>query len=92
MASILLNLCKSEGGTGLGLSIVKNAALLMNGEILLSSSPGKGTSGEIFFPQQIKSLITSDAIISPHTDGMKLIEPGVDLFSRVDVLMGSSVE
>ncbi len=42
---------KSEGGTGLGLSIVKNATLLMKGEINLSSAPGKGTSVEISFPR-----------------------------------------
>ena len=35
---------KASGGTGLGLSIVKHAAAYHNAEILLESTPGKGTT------------------------------------------------
>ena len=40
---------KASGGTGLGLSIVKHAAAYHNADILLESTPGKGTAITIQF-------------------------------------------
>lgn len=40
---------KESGGTGLGLSIVKHAVQYLNGKIDLQSSPGEGTTIQIFF-------------------------------------------
>lgn len=41
---------KEAGGTGLGLSIVKHAAQILNAEVTLDSTPGKGTAVTIRFP------------------------------------------
>ncbi|MDW7660325.1 MAG: ATP-binding protein [Bacillota bacterium] len=41
-----------SGGTGLGLSIVKHIVLLYKGKISVDSTPGKGTSFEIFLPNK----------------------------------------
>ena len=40
---------KASGGTGLGLSIVKHAASYHNAELLLESTPGKGTTITVQF-------------------------------------------
>jgi two-component system, sporulation sensor kinase D len=37
-------------GTGLGLVIVKKMITMMNGAVEITSSPGKGTSVDIFIP------------------------------------------
>lgn len=41
---------KEVGGTGLGLSIVKHGVALHNGEIMLESTPGAGTTISLLFP------------------------------------------
>lgn len=40
---------RETGGTGLGLSIVKHGAILHHAEIILESTPGKGTKMELVF-------------------------------------------
>lgn len=40
------------GGTGLGLSIVKHGAMYHNACVALASSPGKGTTVSIVFPEE----------------------------------------
>lgn len=42
---------KEVGGTGLGLSIVKHSAMVHNAKIDLLSTPGKGTSVTVRFPE-----------------------------------------
>ena len=42
---------KEVGGTGLGLSIVKHSAMVHNAKIDLQSTPGKGTSVTVRFPE-----------------------------------------
>ena len=43
---------KESGGTGLGLSIVKHGAQYHNAEVTMDSTPGKGTSITVIFPNQ----------------------------------------
>jgi two-component system phosphate regulon sensor histidine kinase PhoR len=43
---------RQEGGTGLGLAIVKHIIQYHNGQITVSSSPGKGTTFHIRLPSQ----------------------------------------
>ncbi|CEJ68991.1 Autoinducer 2 sensor kinase/phosphatase LuxQ [Chryseobacterium oranimense G311] len=58
---------RNYGGTGLGLSIVKSLILLQNGNIEVSSEPGKGTTFHFYIPygiaeEQLTVLPTAD----PH--------------------------
>ena len=41
-----------SGGTGLGLSIVKHIVQRHQGELIISSEPGRGTTFEILFPME----------------------------------------
>ena len=43
---------REVGGTGLGLSIVKHGAQYHNAEVTMDSTPGKGTSITVIFPNQ----------------------------------------
>ena len=43
---------KEVGGTGLGLSIVKHAALILKAQVMLDSTPGKGTTVTVRFPKK----------------------------------------
>ena len=43
---------RETGGTGLGLSIVKQLVTLHDGEITVSSRPGKGSEFKVTFPQE----------------------------------------
>ena len=51
------------GGTGLGLTICKNLVDLMNGRIVLDSSPGHGTSAMFWIPFKKPQYPGSDALI-----------------------------
>jgi len=44
---------RNYGGTGLGLSIVKSLILLQNGDIEVTSEPGKGTTFHFYIPYTI---------------------------------------
>lgn len=49
---------KSIGGTGLGLSIVKHGVACHQGEIMLESEFGKGTSVKVIFPSKFNVDLT----------------------------------
>ncbi len=48
---------KESGGTGLGLSIVKHAVQYLNGKINLQSSPGEGTTIQIFLQENMNDAM-----------------------------------
>ena len=47
---------KEVGGTGLGLSIVKHAVQVLNGELVLDSASGQGTTVSISFPKNEQAV------------------------------------
>jgi len=50
---------KGEGGTGLGLAISKTLVDMMNGEITVSSKPGRGTLFQVKVPLQTVAMDTA---------------------------------
>ncbi|WP_343687577.1 hybrid sensor histidine kinase/response regulator [Chryseobacterium gleum] len=58
---------RNYGGTGLGLSIVKSLILLQNGNIEVSSEPGKGTTFHFYIPYGIaEEQLTVLPAADPH--------------------------
>ncbi len=45
-------LTRREGGTGIGLSLVKQLVRILDGNILVTSDKGKGSSFKVFFPNK----------------------------------------
>lgn len=49
---------RKQGGTGLGLSIVKHIANMHNGNVTVSSFPGKGSTFTVSLPKTEKNILT----------------------------------
>jgi CheY-like chemotaxis protein len=59
------SITRNFGGTGLGLSIVKNLVILQDGNIEVSSEPGKGTTFDFYIPygiseEQLTTITTAN--------------------------------
>lgn len=52
---------RETGGTGLGLSIVKHVALSHNGEVLVFSKPGVGSTFTLRLPLADRNIVASDS-------------------------------
>jgi two-component system phosphate regulon sensor histidine kinase PhoR len=50
---------REQGGTGLGLAIVKHIAQVHNGEVSVSSKPGKGSTFSLILPDETKADMIS---------------------------------
>ncbi|MCU0289936.1 MAG: response regulator [Acidobacteria bacterium] len=69
---------KKEGeGTGMGLSLVQGIVKSHNGEIIVESEPGKGTSFYIYLP-------VSDIMEEPVVESLKPIQGGNERILLVD--------
>jgi len=62
---------KKFGGTGLGLAISKKMAMMMHGDIFVTSESGKGTTFSVTLPRKIegkKDIVEEAKIKSPATE------------------------
>jgi CheY-like chemotaxis protein len=85
-------------GTGLGLSMVHGLALQLNGGLTVTSSPGKGTTVDLWLPispfAAEENELTTDPTSPPRTRGTALLVDDEDLvrMSTADMLMDLGYE
>jgi signal transduction histidine kinase/CheY-like chemotaxis protein len=88
---------KVNEGTGLGLSVVHGIIKSHDGAIAVSSTPGKGTTFDIFLPKIESSEIQESQPLQPTTDGREVIllvddeEMMVDVTGRILNRLGFDV-
>jgi signal transduction histidine kinase len=75
---------RAYGGTGLGLSIVKQLTQLLNGQIVLKSELGKGSSFTVILPivTSIRSQENSSETAVPDTSNTSSIEELDNAYSK----------
>jgi len=80
-------------GTGLGLSMVHGFAVQSGGALLLSSSPGNGTSVELWLPRTAEPVADpvvepgAEASMSPSTSPISPIAPPLPTTRRLRILL-----
>jgi PAS domain S-box-containing protein len=76
-------------GTGLGLSMVHGLALQLGGRLHLASTPGKGTTAELWIPVSLDS-VASETRVAPARYEVRGTEPKKILLVDDDALIAMS--